>query len=61
VENAERKQVEAYSQFQANALAQVNDAVVAVDNQGRITYWNAGATALYGFQAAEVRGRRVAR
>lgn len=34
-------------QFQANILGQINDAVIAVDNQSRITYLNAAAAHQY--------------
>lgn len=54
---AERQQVEEQLSFQANVLSQVNDAVIAVDNEQRITYWNNGAARLYGFEAAEVAGQ----
>src|SRR5690348_2073575 len=43
--------------LQAMLLAQVNDAVIAVDNDERITYLNAAAEKLYGVAAAEALGR----
>ncbi|HEY1268800.1 MAG TPA: PAS domain-containing protein, partial [Candidatus Binatia bacterium] len=43
--------------FQAMLLAQVNDAVIAVDNQERITYFNAAAERQYRVTAAEALGR----
>lgn len=46
--------------FQAAILANLNDAVVAIDLDERITYWGAGAERFYGFQAAEVLGRPLA-
>ncbi|MFN8493194.1 MAG: PAS domain S-box protein [Caldilineaceae bacterium] len=52
-----RKQAEAQLKFQANALAQVNDAVITVNNEQRITYWNAGAERLYGYTDSEALGQ----
>ncbi|HEY1267922.1 MAG TPA: PAS domain S-box protein [Candidatus Binatia bacterium] len=43
--------------FQAMLLAQASDAVIAVDNQERITYFNAAAEKQYGVTAAEALGR----
>lgn len=45
--------------LQAHILANVSDAVVATDEQQRITFWNPAAERLYGFTAAEVLGRPV--
>ncbi|GEM_PF-749553 len=55
----ERQRVEEEIRFQASVLSQVNDAVVAIDTDHRITYWNAGAERLYGYPSAEVFGRRL--
>ncbi len=38
-------------------LAQVHDAIVVVNPEGRITMWNPGAEALFGVPAAEALGR----
>jgi PAS domain S-box-containing protein len=45
--------------FQASVLSQVSDAVIAIDNERRITYWNAASERLYGFGAVEVLGRAL--
>ena len=45
--------------FQARLLDAVEQAVIAVDLQGKITYWNRFAEALYGWQADEVLGRSI--
>ncbi|NTW01491.1 MAG: PAS domain S-box protein [Oscillochloris sp.] len=42
--------------FQANILAQVSDAVIAVDADRRITYWNTAAEVLYGVKQADALG-----
>jgi PAS domain S-box-containing protein len=46
--------------FQATLLDRLNDAVFAVDNDERVTYWGAGAELLYGYTADEVLGRPIA-
>lgn len=55
----ERRRFEESIKFQSNVLAQVRDAVVAIDNDQRITYWNQGAEKLYGFKSDAVLGRRL--
>jgi PAS domain S-box-containing protein len=45
--------------FQAGVLTQVKDAVIAIDNDQRITYWNPGAEKLFQYGAAEALGRRL--
>ena len=54
-----RKRAEEQRRFQADVLAHVSDAVVALDLDGRITYWNDGATALHGQTSDEVLGRQL--
>lgn len=41
----------------AGILAEIRDAVVVTDVQGRVTYWNDGATRIFGYTADEVLGR----
>jgi PAS domain S-box-containing protein len=55
---ATSKQAEEKIQFQANILSQVSDAVIAHDNEYRITYWNQGAERLYGIKADDIIGRQ---
>ncbi|HSM45154.1 MAG TPA: PAS domain S-box protein, partial [Acidimicrobiia bacterium] len=45
--------------FQASILDQVQNAVIATDNEGHIVYWNAAAGQIYGWKADEVMGERV--
>jgi two-component system cell cycle sensor histidine kinase/response regulator CckA len=45
---------------QAALLAEATDAILVEDTAGRVTYWNRGAERLYGWPAAEARGRDVA-
>ena len=52
-----QKKAEEKIAYQAGLLAQVNDALVASDEQFRLTAWNAAAEAMYGWKAEEVIGR----
>ena len=53
----ENKRTEDKLRYQANLLANINDAIVAVDDQYRITNWNHAAEVIYGWSAEEVLGR----
>ncbi|MEK6975746.1 MAG: PAS domain-containing protein [Candidatus Thermoplasmatota archaeon] len=55
----ERKTVEERLRLKARLLASVGQAVIATDTSGIITYWGAGAVALYGWTAEEVLGRPI--
>lgn len=44
---------------QAALLDKARDAIVVVDADSRVTYWNTGAERLYGWNADEIEGRRV--
>jgi PAS domain S-box-containing protein len=54
-----RKQSEEAIRFQSHLLNTVEQAVIATDLSGRITYWNSFAEKLYGWPAAEITGRSV--
>jgi PAS domain S-box-containing protein len=56
---SERKRMEAHIAYQAMLLANVNDAIVATDDQFRLTAWNARAEELYGWKAKGALGRPV--
>ncbi len=43
---------------QASYLQQARDAIIAMDLNSRIIYWNNGAERLYGWSASEARGRK---
>ncbi len=45
--------------FQASLLSQVRNAVIAIDRDRKIIYWNEYATSMYGWKAAEVLGKPV--
>src|SRR5215213_5409251 len=47
----------ASNRFRGEVLAQVNDVVIGVDNDNRITYVNPAAERQYGFEASDVLGR----
>ena len=55
------REKEAYEKlhFQAHLLDVVNQAMIATDIDGNITYWNQSAETLYGWKAEEVIGRNV--
>jgi PAS domain S-box-containing protein len=55
----ERRRAEEQIRFQARLLDTVGQAVVAIDFQGKITYWNRFAETLYGWSSEEVVGRSV--
>jgi two-component system sensor histidine kinase/response regulator len=57
IDITERKQAEEQLQFQAFLLDAVEQAVVATDTAGYITYWNRGAETLYGWSATEAIGQ----
>jgi|GEM_PF-1965091 PAS domain S-box/diguanylate cyclase (GGDEF) domain len=47
-------------QFQRRLLDAAGQAIVAMDTNGDVTYWNAAATTIYGWAAAEALGRPLA-
>ncbi|KAF5071946.1 PAS domain protein [anaerobic digester metagenome] len=51
------KEAEENMAYKALMLSQVNDAVVMVDNEKCITYWNKGAELIYGLKSGEVMGK----
>jgi len=55
----EQKQIERQLRYQAQLLENVSDAVIAIDNDYRITSWNTAAEKLYGWTAAEVLGKHL--
>ena len=54
---SERKKAEERIQYQANLLANVNDAIIAWEQHFRLTSWNRAAERMYGWKAEEVLGR----
>ncbi len=44
-------------EFQADILSKVNDAIITVDHQNHILYWNEGAEKLFGFNFEDVEGK----
>ncbi len=59
IDITERKQAQSQVAYQANLLAQVNDAIIAADEHYHLTAWNAAAEAAYGWKADEVLGRDI--
>jgi diguanylate cyclase (GGDEF)-like protein/PAS domain S-box-containing protein len=54
-----RKQAEQDASHYASVVESSHDAIVGKDLDGVITSWNGGAQRLYGYTAAEVRGKSV--
>ncbi|HEX7314823.1 MAG TPA: PAS domain S-box protein [Pyrinomonadaceae bacterium] len=54
-----RRHAEDAARFQAHLLDTVEQAVIATDTEGRITYWNRFAERLYGWPADEALGRNI--
>jgi PAS domain S-box-containing protein len=46
--------------FQANILHNVRDAIIVTNLQGTISYWNEGATQIFGYQPEEMLGQTPA-
>ena len=57
IDITERKQAEERNRFLANLVANVSDAIIAVDMQQNIQSWNKSAESLYGWKEQEVLGR----
>ena len=55
-----RRRAEDRRVHDAALLAQVRDSVIVTDLEGRVTYWNRGATELFGWSAAEMLGQPLA-
>jgi PAS domain S-box-containing protein len=56
---AARRQANERATFQALLLDSVRESVVATDMRHRVTFWNRGAEALFGYPASEAVGRQV--
>jgi PAS domain S-box-containing protein len=53
----ERKEAEERIRFQARLLDAVGEAVIALDMEGRVLYWNRAAAGMYGWSSEEATGR----
>jgi len=60
-EITEQKRAEEQLQFQAMISQHISDSVIVTDLQGRITYWNEAASALFGYTAEEMLEKTPAR
>ena len=56
---SELKQTDEKLRFQAHLLDVVEQAMIATDLEGHVTYWNQFAEKLYGWRAEEVMGRNI--
>jgi diguanylate cyclase (GGDEF)-like protein/PAS domain S-box-containing protein len=55
----ERKQAEEKLWFQARLLEAVGEAVIALNMEGKVLYWNRAAEGMYGWSAEEAMGHRL--
>jgi PAS domain S-box-containing protein len=60
VDITDQKQIEARLQEHADLLNQASDAILGLDLEDRITFWNHAAQRLFGWSAEEALGRSVA-
>ncbi|MGZ3900859.1 MAG: PAS domain S-box protein, partial [Bacteroidia bacterium] len=56
---SEKKKAEKSNQFKADLLNTINQAVIATDLTGNITYWNKAAENIYGWREDEAIGENV--
>jgi PAS domain S-box-containing protein len=56
----ERKKAEEQLQFQADTFWEVSKSIIVTDLQGKIIYWNEGASRLFGYTAEEMLGQTPA-
>lgn len=54
-----RRKAEEQIALQASLLAQIEDAVMAIDSEGRLFYWNRGAEKIFGWEGAEALGKTL--
>lgn len=55
----ERQASDAHIRWQASVLDQASDAIVVLDTQHQVTYWNKGAELLYGHTSEQALGQNV--
>jgi PAS domain S-box-containing protein len=55
----EHKRAEESIRLQAQLLNAVGEAVIALDIEGRVLYWNTAAAEMYGWTEQEAMGRRL--
>jgi PAS domain S-box-containing protein len=60
VDLTDRRRAEERLARDATLLANVRDSVIVTDLAGVVTFWNEGATRLFGFEASEMLGRPLA-
>ena len=58
IDITKQKEAEDKIRIQSDILSQVKDAVIAADNENRITYWNNGAENLFGYKSEELNGKK---
>lgn len=53
------KSKEAEISFQAEILSHVRDVVIVTDHNHKVVFWNVGAEQILGYQASEVKGKKI--
>lgn len=61
VARAALEEANARLRLQVEILDNVQDSIIVTDLSGRVTYWNEGATRVFGYGAAEMMGHPVSR
>ncbi len=56
---SERRAAEAANRYRANLVAQVSDAIIGIDADGKIESWNQAAQTIYGWSESEVAGMSI--
>jgi len=56
---SERRAAEAANRYRANLVAQVSDAIIGIDADGKIESWNEAAQSIYGWSESEVSGLSI--
>ena len=59
IDISDRVKAENKNRFQADLLDKIGQAIIATDNEGKIIYWNQGASMIYGWEAEEVLGKNI--
>jgi two-component system cell cycle sensor histidine kinase/response regulator CckA len=59
VDITKRKEYEETIREQSALLDQTQDAIMVIDDHGKVTFWNAGAELMYGWVMAETVGRSI--
>ena len=59
IDVTQQKRAEEQLLFQSTILGNIQDSIIATDLEGKITYWNGGASTIYGYSAEEMIGQSI--